>query len=207
MKKQPGYLRRLTALMLMLCMLAALTLEIFALDTIASGYCGGEGDGTNLTWTLNSEGTLTISGKGKMADFDNHDKEAYTYGELQPWIEYKYSIRKLVISNGITSIGAEAFCCGTSRLWQELDIPDGVISIGNHAFASTFFYGTLKIPDSVVSIGDYDVKGTRQADTSPTYRPEEKQVPRFHGAPALFFKIPYDTQSWRSYNRCHASFP
>lgn len=44
MKKQSGLLRRLTALALALCMLAALTAEIFAADTVASGYCGSEGD-------------------------------------------------------------------------------------------------------------------------------------------------------------------
>lgn len=54
MKKQSGF-RRLTALALALCMLAALTAEIFAADIVASGYCGGEGDGTNLSWTLDSE--------------------------------------------------------------------------------------------------------------------------------------------------------
>ena len=105
MKKQSGYLRRLTALMLMLCMLVALTSEIFAADIVASGYCGGEGDGTNLTWTLDSEGTLTISGKGKMADFNNHVGESYSYGELEPWIAYKNSIKKLVLGRGLTSIG------------------------------------------------------------------------------------------------------
>ena len=54
MKKQSGF-RRLVALALTLCMLAALTAEIFAADIVASGYCGGEGDGTNLSWTLDSE--------------------------------------------------------------------------------------------------------------------------------------------------------
>ena len=37
MKKQSGFLRRLTALALALCMLAALTAEIFAADIVASG--------------------------------------------------------------------------------------------------------------------------------------------------------------------------
>lgn len=155
MKKQSGYLRRLTALMLMLCMLVALTSEIFAADIVASGYCGGEGDGTNLTWTLDSEGTLTISGKGKMADFNNHVGESYSYGELEPWIAYKNSIKKLVLGRGLTSIGAEAFCGSYLYMWQELEIPDGVVSIGDWGLASSSFYGNLRIPDSVVSIGDY----------------------------------------------------
>ena len=74
MKKQSGLLRRLTALALALCMLAALTAEIFAADTVASGYCGSEGDGKNLTWTLDSEGYLTISAT-RTADNDEQDKK------------------------------------------------------------------------------------------------------------------------------------
>ena len=69
MKKQSGFRRRLTALALALCMLAALTAEIFAADIVASGYCGGEGDGKNLSWTLDSAGTLTISGTGAMKNY------------------------------------------------------------------------------------------------------------------------------------------
>ena len=50
-------------------MLAALTAEIFAADIVASGYCGGEGDGKNLSWTLDSAGTLTISETGAMKNY------------------------------------------------------------------------------------------------------------------------------------------
>ena len=35
---------------------------------VNSGYCGGEGDGTNLKWELDSNGTLTIRGRGAMED-------------------------------------------------------------------------------------------------------------------------------------------
>ena len=35
-----------------------------AAGIVDSGTCGAEGDGSNLTWTLDSEGVLTISGSG-----------------------------------------------------------------------------------------------------------------------------------------------
>ena len=50
MKKQSGLLRRSIILaLLLLCILAALTVVSFAADIVDSGYCGGEGDRTNLT--------------------------------------------------------------------------------------------------------------------------------------------------------------
>ena len=123
MKKQSGFLRRLTALALALCMLAALTSEIFAADIVASGYCGGEGDKKNLSWTLDSEGTLTISGNGKMADYNE-----YSGG---PWAGDK--VKNVSIENGATSIGAHAFYDCDSL--TSITIPNSVTSIGDYAFS------------------------------------------------------------------------
>ncbi len=36
---------------------------------VADGYCGADGDGTNLTWTLYDDGLLEISGTGRMEDY------------------------------------------------------------------------------------------------------------------------------------------
>ena len=62
------------------------TVEISPPEIIASGTCG-EG----LTWTLNSEGQLTVSGTGPMAD--------YGFGE-QPWSSYGETIESVVIEEG-----------------------------------------------------------------------------------------------------------
>ena len=46
----------------------------------ASGTCGAQGD--NLTWTLTPDGTLTISGKGDMEDYEDFlDVPWYAYRE------------------------------------------------------------------------------------------------------------------------------
>ena len=140
MKKHSGQFRRLTALALALCMLAALTAEIFAADIVDSGYCGGEGDGTNLTWTLDSAGTLTISGKGKMKDFDFSSDRC-------PWWN---KAKTAVIENGVTRIGSVAFWYCSCL--ENVVIPDSVTSIGEYAFSSCKKLTTVEIPDSVTSI-------------------------------------------------------
>lgn len=148
MKKQSGF-RRLVALALTLCMLAALTAEIFAADIVASGYCGGEGDGKNLTWTLDSEGVLTISGLGKMKDYENDNKNR------APWYSSRKSLKKLVLKSGITSIGDYAFF-DCSNLTGDLKIPSNVHSIGENAFGyCSGFNGSLTIENGVVEIKKY----------------------------------------------------
>ena len=169
MKKQSGLLRRLTALALALCMLAALTAEIFAADTVASGYCGSEGDGKNLTWTLDSEGVLTISGLGKMKDYENDNKNR------APWYSSRKSLKKLVLKSGITSIGDYAFF-DCSNLTGDLKIPSNVHSIGENAFGyCSGFNGSLTIENGVVEIKKYafyhckGFTGSLKIPTSVTY--------------------------------------
>lgn len=103
-----------------LAVTAALTLGASAAEITDSGECGKEGG--NLTWTLDEEGTLTISGTGEMADYD--------YDSATPWS--KSDVKKVVIGEGVTSIGGNAFR-GSSGL-TSVTIPEGVTSIGDSAF-------------------------------------------------------------------------
>lgn len=111
-----------------------------------SGYCGGEGDGTNLTWELNLDtGELVISGTGAM-----EDSVDYT----APWGVYTSKIKSLTICDGVTTIGNSAFC-RCINLTGELDIPNSIVRIGKYAFQHCGFTGSLNIPDSVTYIGGY----------------------------------------------------
>ncbi len=139
------------------------TLFAQATDEVASGTCGD-----NLTWVLDSEGTLTISGTGEMYDYDIN-------GDQAPWYPYNDSLTNAVIEDGVTGIGKEAFnnCSNLATI----DIPDSVTSIGRAAFnlcknlesvhvpygvtsiAEFSFYAcekltSINIPDSVISIGE-----------------------------------------------------
>ena len=103
-----------------------------------SGSCG-----ENVTWTLTADGTLTISGTGAMTD--------YTYDSRSPWYSCRTYIKRVVMQQGVTSIGDHAFwdCSGLTSV----TIPDGVTSIGDSAFSGCTALTSVTIPGSVTSIG------------------------------------------------------
>ncbi|MBP3467446.1 MAG: leucine-rich repeat domain-containing protein [Paludibacteraceae bacterium] len=110
-----------------------------------SGNCG-----SNVTYTyVESTGTLTISGTG--------DMYSYSYASNWPWYNYRSSIKKVVINNGVTSIGKNAFngCTGLTSI----TIPNSVTSIGYGAFYGCTGLTSITIPNSVTSIGDIAFDG------------------------------------------------
>lgn len=125
-----------------LVLFAVLTVSALAAEVLYSGTCGGEGDGSNLTWTLDDEGTLRIEGNGEMRNYNWNDG---------PWYDYRSSIKSAVIGKGVTSIGSCAFS-GCSSL-TSVTIPKGVTSIGSGAFFDCSGLTSVSIPSSVTSIG------------------------------------------------------
>jgi len=105
---------------------------------IASGNCG-----ENLTWKLSESGKLTISGTGVMYD--------YSFGET-PWHNYIVNIKVIVIEEGVTTIGACAFC-GCSSLYG-ITLPSTITSIGYGAFSGCTGLTGFTVPANVTSIGD-----------------------------------------------------
>ena len=125
--------------LLVLCLIfSLLPVSAFA-DTAKSGTCGD-----NLTWTLDSEGTLTISGRGAMTDYSNDSKA--------PWFNSCSSIKSAIIESGVTSIGNYAFS-GCSSL-KSVTIPDSVTSIGTGVFGGCSSLTSVTIPNSVTSISE-----------------------------------------------------
>ena len=100
-----------------------------------SGFCG-----PNLTWHFTDDGVLTISGKGKMYDF--------SYFNVGLW--YEYDIKRIIIGDGVTTIGEYAFKYCSSL--TSVTIPNSVTKIGEGAFHSCSALTSVNIPNSVTTI-------------------------------------------------------
>lgn len=82
--------------------------------------------GENITWNL-TDGTLTITGSGDMADF--------SAASDAPWYANRAAVERIVVSDGITHIGSMAFYgCVNAKT---AEIADSVKSIGINAFSYT----------------------------------------------------------------------
>ena len=89
-----------------------------------SGNCGAVGSEASVKWALtqnnedneNPTYTLTISGKGEMKNLNNStETENISDGAgTYPWANLKDSITKIVIDDGVTSIGSKAFIAYTN---------------------------------------------------------------------------------------------
>ena len=127
--------------------LPKLSLDFFATKAsaavVASGTCGADGD--NLTWELTDDGTLTISGTGEMVDYDIENKD------YPPWSSFVQSIKTVIITEGVTTIGQFAFASCSEM--TSITIPDGVTSIGAGAFGGCYYLPSIDLPDSVSYIG------------------------------------------------------
>ena len=117
--------------------------EIIEADSVASGTCG-----ENLTWKIDSAGTLTISGTGAMKDYElsiSGSSNGETISHFAPWkdIMDNYGVKKIVIEDGVTHIGNYAFYKGsytsTNTIFYDITIPKSVTSIGMGAFDSPMF--------------------------------------------------------------------
>lgn len=136
--------RMMFLLLLMFSGLIFSTIKAEAAEIFKVGICGEK-----LTWVLTDDGTLTISGTGEM--------ENYSYRNYSPWRNSDL-IENVVIEEGVTSIGDEAFL-GCWNL-TTIELPDGLTSIGNYAFKDCDSHLTsIELSDDVISIGDSAFSG------------------------------------------------
>ena len=97
-----------------------------------------------MTWKLSRSGTLTISGT-EIPDYKDLDDV--------PWFFDRDNVKKVVIEDGVTCIGRDAFI--GCRYMTSVSIPNSVTSIGEKAFSGCSSLVSITIPNSVTCIGDY----------------------------------------------------
>ena len=169
-------LRLVSALLAVAMMLALLPTAAFAADgePATSGTCGAKGNENSVHWTLDSDGTLTISGSGAMKNYDyNRDNNTTT----TPWDSKRGEITKAVIEGGVTSIGDNVFsgCANLESVdlskasslktigssfydctkLDGVELYEGLETIGGSAFNHCTSLGSIHIPSTVTEIGSW----------------------------------------------------
>ena len=116
-------MKKITALWLTAVFVFGLLTVFGAATPVASGECGAEGD--SVLWTLETDGTLTVTGSGAMRD--------YAWG-ASPWYE-NGAIKAVRIGRGVTSVGGYAFygCASLKRV----SLPEGLVSSASSALAKS----------------------------------------------------------------------
>ena len=120
-------MKRLLMMLLMLCLTVGLfVVTASASEIVASGNCGSNG-----TYTLTSDGTLTISGNG----FVSCNVYSSSYIKNLPWYNYRKNITTVVIEEGVTGLGEYTFYECTNL--ENVYIPKSLKSVGGYSFAYT----------------------------------------------------------------------
>ena len=153
--------KRLWAIFLSICLVVTLlsTMALAADGVKTSGNCGPydytEGAYSNtVTWSLSTDSTdsskyvLTISGSGPMGNA--YTKVDSVSSGAPEWYNLRDSIAKVIIEDGVTSVGAKSFKNYTSL--KAASLPAGITEIGADAF-----YGSgitsIKLPEKLEKMG------------------------------------------------------
>ena len=97
-----------------------------------SGKCGD-----NISFLLDSD-TLTLTGSGPMYNFTQ---------DGSPWYDERNSIKKVIMSNGISTIGAYSFYFCYELV--SIEIPQSVTEIYTHAFDACRTMESVTLPDNI----------------------------------------------------------
>ena len=134
---------RLFFALVMLCLL----ILPFARADVITGECGASGYA--LTWTLDDEETLTISGNGPMRYY-NYDYSS-SGGSVTNRPESWDQATRLVVEEGVTRLGGYAFY-GLENL-AEAVLPDSLTEISYDVFSNCRALTGVVLPDGLTTVG------------------------------------------------------
>ena len=141
--------KRLIALFMAVLMLT-ICMPVQPAQAAERGTCG-----TSVKWKF-AGSTLLISGTGKMKDFESVWDT--------PWIDFASQISRVVVDDGVTRIGNNAFFADTNSAQtfislRSLTLGSNVASIGANAFAGTSLT-QVAFPASLKKIGAHAFEKT-----------------------------------------------
>lgn len=145
--------RRFFLLLLTLCLLLSGVPAAFATETTEATEGATEETrtanscGDDLTWSF-SKGTLTITGTGAMDDMSGG----------APWSDYKDEITALVLTGGVTTVGAEA-CADYDKL-VSIDFGTSLREIDTGAFRNCDGLESIRLPASFRRFGKESFQNT-----------------------------------------------
>ena len=181
--------RKITALLLVLCMMLSLSISAFAADdSVASGTIPD----SKIKWEIDSHGWLTISGSGEAPVFQSADD--------QPWAEYREQITEIWYDDmsALTIPDLAYWFEGCTNL-TTAELPLAPV-IGKHAFYNcpklstlTMYYGEAVLN----SIGEDAF--WREADSGDTL-----YIAYIIGYPEA--TVPFYTYDWAASNRSSRYF-
>ena len=139
--------------------------SVFGVVTVSASTTDEKsGDSLDCKWTFDeTNGTLTISGNGKMADYsyDVDDPDGYDdYDDVfkvtpdTPWKNYATKIKTVVVENGVKNIGNLAFM--NCKKLSKVTIPNSNVkmNIQSAVFLGCSSLKSINIPKQVNKIGD-----------------------------------------------------
>ena len=131
---------RQTLKSVLLC--AALVCLLITLPLSASAAVVNFTSGETIVSLDSKTATLTVSGTGAMAD--------YTSASGVPWYSYRYSIKSIVVEEGVTGIGDYAFA--SLYYLTDVTLPSTLLSIGDYAFADLNNVLAVDVPNCSVTM-------------------------------------------------------
>lgn len=195
-------LRRIVAVFMVVVLAAAFvpiadTDSVFAVKASARTYDGSLGG--NVKWKYDSETkTITVSGSGNMKDYKNG-------GDGQGWTDYRALIAtkicnqatKIVINEGVTNVGANAFRDLTKV--TKVTLPSSVKTIGDSAFRGCSALTSVNLTESITSIGASAFRDTKFASVNMPYSVTSVGGGAFSGVSGLKITCNYGDAA---YNYC-----
>ncbi len=100
--------------------------------------------GLNQSWVLYHNGVMVVSGTGSMPE--------WTYSSSTPWYKHKGSVKTLILEEGLTTVGPNAFS-GCSKL-TNIVFPDSLTRISDSAFSGCTALTHVTIGKNVMDLGN-----------------------------------------------------